>query len=501
MTLQLQVLVGASSKVISVTKGENLLKAMRENGIQIQAPCGGHGTCGKCEVEIKSGKVLACNTVVDEKILPYVRVAESSNFHIVEAYNNIAPIQYDRLHTLPYGIAIDIGTTTIAMELLEIKTGERLATYSLENAQRKFGADVMARISHATKSEDARAELTALIQQDICSGILHIINRAGVEKNQISNIVIAGNTTMLHILHGKPCNTLGVAPFTPIFLDMKKLELDVLNAAFGNEMPGCKVTILPGISTFVGADIAAGILCAGWPHTQGKNLLIDLGTNGEMALFFGEKIVATATAAGPAFEGGNISMGIGSVDGAISKVKFLPQENVFIYESINNVTPSGICGTGVIDIAAELITNKLVDETGQIESDEDAIEIAPGIHFTQKDIREIQLAKSAVRAGIEILLDIAGTRYDDISNVFLAGGFGNKIDIKNAAILGLIPQDIAHKVVILGNASLGGGSKVLLSQTAENDIVKLVSISEEVNLATHPKFNFLFMEYMDMESE
>jgi uncharacterized 2Fe-2S/4Fe-4S cluster protein (DUF4445 family) len=249
----------------------------------------------------------------------------------------------------------------------------------------------------------------------------------------------------------------------------------------------------------VGADISAGMLCAGWPYINGSNLLIDLGTNGEMALFSKEKIVVTSTAAGPAFEGGNISMGTGSVPGAIAKVSYLPENNVFIYKTINNLPPIGICGTGVVDISAELIRHKLIDETGQIENDDDEILIAPEICFTQRDIREIQLAKSAVRTGIEILLDMAGNSCEDLSAVFIAGGFGHKINLQSAVTLGLIPPELEKKVIILGNSALGGCAKVLLNKESESHILKLVSLAAEINLATHPKFNELFINYMGME--
>ena len=491
---KLHIQQGRQKCTISIEIGDNLLEALRAQGISIDTPCGGQGTCGKCVVDTHKGQLLACKTVIDESFFDtIIRIPDAGDMKILAAYENVHPVICDRPNTL-YGISIDIGTTTLAFELLNMTTGACITTHSQINSQREFGADVMARITHAV--DGAQAQLNAYIIKDICHGIRHIMNKGGLAESDISLVTITGNTTMLHLLLNLPCNSLGVAPFTPVFIDMKTCSFSAL---FGSGLLNCNVIILPGVSTFVGADISAGMLCVGWPNISGNNLLIDLGTNGEMALFSKDKIVVTSTAAGPAFEGGNISMGIGSVAGAIAKVSYLPGSHVFIYETIDNAEPIGICGTGVVDISAELIRHRLVDETGQIESDDDAICIAPGISFTQRDIREIQLAKSAVRSGIEILLDIAGISYAELSTVFIAGGFGHKINLKSAVTLGLIPAELEEKVVILGNSALGGCTKVLLSSAAELDILKLADLATEVNLATHPQFNTLFIEYMTME--
>jgi len=484
--------------IIPNKPGKILLDALRNDGLSINAACGGNGTCGKCAVITPMGKILACKTIIDASFIgmEITIPTQSSSASIVNTYERLQPITCNRNSTLPYGLAIDIGTTTVAIELLNIKTGERIAVTSFVNSQREFGADVITRILSATTG--AHSELNKRIKQDICTGILHILDSSGVSAADISLVVIAGNTTMLHLLLDYPCDSLGVAPFTPLFLDMKKFVFDTL---FGsNPAINCEVIILPGMSTFVGADISAGLLTAGWQTAKGHNLLIDLGTNGEMTLFSDNgQVLVTSTAAGPALEAGNISKGMASVAGAIAKVSYNSDTNVFINETITNAEPIGICGTGVVDITAELIRHGLVDEAGGIESGEDAISITPGISFTQRDIREVQLAKSAVRAGLEILLDTAGINYTDLENVFLAGGFGYKINLQNAATLGIIPQELTKKVIVLGNSSLGGAAQVLLDINCERDIQKLTSLAKEVDLSTHPQFSNLFMEYMTME--
>lgn len=495
MTGKLHISCRQRQQTILAKAGDNLLDILRTEGFIISAPCGGFGKCKKCIVLTYKGALLACKTIITKDFFDTeIYLPANNKMQILDAYENLYPVECNRNITPPYGIAIDIGTTTLAFELLDMVNGIRIASYSQMNNQRDFGADVMTRITNAVNG--AQAKLNAYVIKDICNGILHIINNSGIGAEDISLIAISGNTTMLHLLQNMSCDSLGVAPFTPVCTNMRITSFAKL---FGRDFLSCNVIILPGISTFVGADIAAGLLCANWPNVSGNNILIDLGTNGEMAFFSADKIITTSTAAGPAFEAGNISMGMGSVSGAIAKASYLPDSHVFDCVTIGNALPIGICGTGVIDISAELIKNNLVDETGYILSDAPHVHITSDIYFTQNDIREIQLAKAAVRAGIEVLLDIAGTSYQELTNVFIAGGFGHKINLQNAANLGLIPSEFTDKVISLGNASLGGCARVLLSSTAEADILKLVKVSQEINLATHPKFNELFINYMGME--
>jgi len=481
-----------NKKTISANEGDSLLTVLRQNGFFINNPCGGAGTCGKCIVHTPQGDILSCVTLVDSSLTEITVPEAESKVSIINTYERLSPVTCTRNADKPYGIAIDIGTTTIAMELLNNKTGERIATASAVNSQRQFGADVITRILNATKGH--ANELTGLVKKDIADGVLHILKTSGVAASDISHVVIAGNTTMLHLLLGYPCDSLGVAPFTPISLKMEEREYSEL---FDRTLDS-KVIILPGMSTFVGADISAGLLATGWPNITGHNLLIDLGTNGEMALFDENgQVLITSTAAGPALEGGNISQGMPSVSGAIAKIKY--NGTAFEYETINDAPPIGLCGTGIIGLGAEIIRYRLIDEVGYIESGDDEIPITPHISLTQKDIREIQLAKSAIRAGLEILLESANIKYSDLRNVYLCGGFGYRINLQNAATLGIIPKELTNKVITVGNSSLGGAALVLCCIYAQEDITKLTDIAKEINLSTHPKFNELFMEYMTME--
>jgi len=482
------------SNTIIANPGETLHDLLSKQNIHIPAPCGGNGTCGKCAVHTSQGVVLSCITLATDITDVYLDGSEKRNLIVLDSYESQRPFKSDK--PSGYGIAIDIGTTTVALELIQMAAGNRIATNSTANSQRSLGADVVTRIKQATQG--AQAQLHGHILDDIRKGIAHLIEKSNISASEITAVAIAGNTTMLHLLQNMPCDTLGMFPFTPVDISMRRCTF---SDVFGGGLLNAELLILPGISTFVGADISAGILCCQSPGDTSPNLLIDLGTNGEMSLFSPNRILVTSTAAGPAFEAANISCGTASIPGAIAKVRYLPENNVFICDTIQNQPPIGICGTGVVDIAAELVRHNIVDETGRLEDPyfDNGIELAPDVIFTQKDIREIQLAKSAVRSGIEILLDVAEYGYNDIGKVFLAGGFGHRINMDSAVALGLIPPELAKKVITVGNTALGGAAHVLLSATAEADIKTLASQAEEINLSTHPRFNDLFMEHMMFE--
>jgi len=530
--IKISVWINEKLHTISAQPNELILSALTKQGIKIPTPCGGNGTCGKCAVDTSHGVKLACNTPVCDGMEIYLNDIDAKEAIVVqESYESHRNFSYTRTaagQANAFGIAIDIGTTTLAFELINMTTGQKIATHTQTNSQRAIGADVVTRIKQATQG--ASQKLHEYILEDIQEGIKHCLKKSELDYADITAVSIAGNTTMLHLLQDLPCDTLGVFPFTPVDIKMRHCNFSDVFTAVPID---AKLLILPGISTFVGADISAGILCCGGrdsfnQHVSRKgrdsfnqhsghkgsdsgssdisdnvgiataNLLIDLGTNGEMALFTNDSVLVTSTAAGPAFEAGNIFMGTASIPGAIAKVRFLPETNVFIYETINNQPPIGICGTGVVDIAAQIIRHGLADETGRLEDDyfDNGVTIATGITFTQKDIREVQLAKSAVRSGIEILLHEAGLGYEDINQVFLAGGFGFRMDMESATDLGLIPKELTGKTIAVGNTSLGGASHVLTCLDAEASIIAIANQAKEINLSAHPRFNDLFMEHM-----
>ena len=506
--------------------GENLLTALQKNHIYISAACGGKGKCGKCKIhftegtteateddkiffseeELKKGYRLACLSKPESDCSFELDAADESDFEVITDSLKGTASQAGQGNTDPDGyfsIAIDIGTTTIAISLVE-KNGKRvLDTVTSVNHQRFYGADVISRIQAA--NEGKLSELSESIRKDLGQGILKLIDKYGYSIRKIEKISIAGNTTMGHLLMGYSCKTLGVVPFTPVNIGIIESSFNELFGRFSRELTeDIPVVLLPGISTYVGADITAGMLHNNFDISDKICVLIDLGTNGEMAIGNRDRIMVTSTAAGPAFEGGNISCGVGSIKGAICHVSI---ENGHVsLETIGNDSPTGICGTGVIETVCELLKNDLIDETGMLDEDyfDDGFVLdrkADGeeISFTQADVREIQLAKSAIRAGFETLLKRYGAVYEDIDALYLAGGFGYKIDQAKAAAIGMLPEELLPKIKAVGNSSLAGAIDFIAQSDAMERCKKIIEHSEEISLATDKDFNRMYTEYMFFE--
>lgn len=503
-----------------------LLEQLRARKLYISAVCGGKGTCGKCKVQMMTGATkpskedmrffseeeltegwrLACRAFPNTDCRVVIQPDHESQFAVVsehrEALGDIAK------ETEGYDIGIDIGTTTIAMELVGKSDGRILHTVTAINRQRAFGADVIARIQ---ASNDGQKEaLKASIRKDLYEGIKRLLAESGARGSQVGRIAIAGNTTMGHLLMGYSCETLGVYPFTPVNIgtivtDFGELfQEQIAKDAAEAVMLTAEVVLLPGVSTYVGADISAGMLACGFDRQEKPCLLIDLGTNGEMAIGCKDRILVTSTAAGPAFEGGNISCGMGSVPGAISGVSI--KDGKIYVTTIGDAPPVGLCGTGVIETVCELKKEELVDETGMLHEDyfDDGFELGrtpegEGILFTQKDVREIQLAKSAVRAGVETLLLRYGVTYEDIDQVFLAGGFGYKINLEKTIGIGMLPEEFREKTTAVGNSSLGGTVLYLTGEDARGRLNRIVEASHEVELSSDKDFNNFYTEYMLFE--
>jgi uncharacterized 2Fe-2S/4Fe-4S cluster protein (DUF4445 family) len=520
---------GSKVFTLQVKDGQSILDALMLADDSFTAVCGGRGSCGKCKIkvldgylpvtasdkayfdekELLAGMRLSCKAFPEEPLNVELNFKSEAEFQVLTEYVENSSVHdiaesSSKWDSKKYGIAVDIGTTTIAIQLLSLESGERIATYSVINHQRSFGADVISRIKASTDGK--KAELQASVQQDLSQGIRRAVKKAaeeGVLPEQISEVAIAGNTTMIHLLMGYDCKSLGEYPFTPVNIDLIESTYEEVLA---DDFLQAKVRIVPGISTFVGGDITAGLFSCNVDQQEGYSLLIDLGTNGEMALGNKDKIIVTSTAAGPAFEGGNIEWGVGSLEGAIAGVKIV--DGKAEVRTIGNKPPIGICGTGVIETVAELIKAELVDETGCLEDDyfDDGYPLAQtengeNIVFTQQDVREVQLAKAAVRAGIETLFLRYGITKEQVSHVYLAGGFGFKLDCQKAVEIGMIPGEFAQKVEAVGNSSLGGAIKCLLSKDGWTRMERIGKEADEINLSADKDFNQFYMDYMYLEKD
>lgn len=391
-----------------------------------------------------------------------------------------------------YGIAIDLGTTTVVLALVSLESGQILARSGFANPQLIFGADVISRIQNASSGKLEAMHNTITVA--LSSSIFELLQKEGAEWCKVKDIVIAGNTTMIYILLNLPCDSLCAFPFVPRYSLEPSYHAHELF-----EIPSldCKVRIVPFISAFVGGDITAGITQL---KTTGISLLVDLGTNGEMAISYPGGLIVTSTAAGPAFEGGHISCGTPSVTGAICAVDSTKEG--FRYATIDNAPPVGICGSALLDIAAILVRDNFMNQTGCLDEEffHTGVTIArtktgSSIVITQQDIRELQLAKSAIRSGIEILLLETGLSAKQVDYVYLAGGLGQALRTESAITIGLLPNELRLKVTGLGNSSLAGAVSLLLNPQVQ--VKQTINNAREINLAVHPKFNELFIDYME----
>lgn len=460
-----------------------------------ETPCGGHGKCGKCRViargalsqvsdaerrlvpaeALARGVRLACLTYIEGDCV--VETEDSIQSRILSAGAS-AEITLSPTFSA-YGAAVDIGTTTLAAKLFD-RSGTCIAECARLNPQAIFGADVISRIEAALRGEgealagEIRGALDAMFES--------LADSAGIAARSIDRVVITGNTVMLHLLTETSVEPLSHAPFTVerrFGETLRAAELGL--AALDRE---AKIDLPPCIAAFVGADTVCALLASGLCRTSEPGLLVDIGTNGEMAISSGERLLVCSTAAGPAFEGVGISMGMRGADGAIDAVTLV--NGGLSAHTIGGGAPRGICGSGLVDAVACLLDVEEIDETGFIE-DETAT-VAPPVVLTQQDVRAVQLAKSAVCAGIRSLLAGAKIPADALKTAKIAGGFGSYLNFRSAARIGLIPEEIAGMAEAVGNAALSGASMLLLDAACAAECESIAARANVLELATNPVF-------------
>jgi uncharacterized 2Fe-2S/4Fe-4S cluster protein (DUF4445 family) len=390
-----------------------------------------------------------------------------------------------------YGLAVDIGTSTLVVELVDLNTGRSIDTQTANNSQMKYGADIVSRISFAYMDPKNLEKLQGAIVNDVSRMTSQLLQRNKIKSACVYEIVLAGNAPMNHFLLGIPVNSLALAPFHAAFQTLP--ELSAQQVGFRINSSG-KAYIAPNIKSFVGGDISAGLLAADLAARKGNILFIDLGTNGEIVLKNEKRIITTSTAAGPAFEGMNISSGMLAFPGAIYKAE---RKKRLTLHTIAKKPPKGICGTGLIDLVAIFLNLGRISPTGVIQNKNKVIPIAKNISLTQKDIREIQLAVAAIKSGTQMMLEIHKLQKDDLDVIFIAGAFGNYLNIRNAMTLGLLPPIDPEKIFFIGNSSLAGARALLLSEHAKQKSEALVNKIQYVSLATNPKFQDTFIAALD----
>ncbi len=483
-------------KTIQVNDNTPLMDVLHEFGIEF--PCGGKGTCGKCKVKLHEGeievseihrqKLDSLQLSDDWRLACYSHCTANITLEI-EQFNHLILADESDFQFIPqqgFGVAVDLGTTTLVAQLIDLSTAKVLAVETRLNPQAKFGADLISRIQACIQGDEV--EMMLLIRQSIGNMIELLLQKQDVE---IQRIAIVGNTVMQLIFSNCELASLAQYPFHTNNLGSKIFTSQYLGWDFHiNE----NIVFYPSIGSFVGSDILAGIVATGLDTKENYTTLIDLGTNGEIVVGNKNRIVCASTAAGPAFEGTNISMGMRAVTGAISGVKLEGTE--IKVAVIGNTEPKGVCGSALVDAVAIFRQLDLIGMFGEINSGDNFLSLKGNVGVTQKDINEFQLAKAAIAAGLEILCKTISIDLNDIEEVFIAGGFGNYIHIPHLIQTGIIemPENRIHK---MGNTALIGAKMFLFSGI--NITKEILSKTQHINLESDPDFQNIYVDKMLFE--
>ena len=485
-----------SNEILEADAGSNLLDLLSRNGYFLPAACGGKGSCGKCRVRLvfgsfegavadENGEILSCRAILSGdaciEVTATVKGAAEALSAALGALSADAEI----------GVAFDIGTTTVAAALVDLKTGAMLRTVSRLNPQGVCGADVLSRI---VAFGEGKGELMQRLMLDC---MREMLVELGGDK-AVDVLAVAANTTMLHLLAGEDPTSIGAYPFTPRFVEEKQLD----GAALG--LPVRKVRLMPSVSAYIGADVVAGAVACRMHRSDKTVLLVDVGTNGEILLLHKGELHAASAAAGPALEGACIECGMGGTLGAINRVSV--QNGMLAFDTVGMADPVGICGCGLIDLVACLVKEGVIDESGAWSDDcdsplmryrrDDRFELCRTVYLSQKDIRQIQLAKAAIAAAIEALLAECGVSVAEVDSLYLAGGLGYYMNIANAASIGLIPPSLANRARAVGNTALQGAALCLFDSEARTDAALLASRTRVVELSFSQAFQDAYVENM-----
>ena len=457
-------------------------EVLQAAGKSLPHPCGGRGRCGKCavtlsgavsppnEAERRVGQRLSCQAV----LLGDAAVVLPDTVDAVQIETETGKLP-DSRHPMEgrLGAAVDIGTTTLAVKVYDLHTGQCIGTAAGLNPQGTVAADVMGRIDAAMKGDLPR------LKEQVRGAVRALLSSA-CKTEMPDTFVVTGNTTMLYLFTGRDPSCLSHAPF----------EADTLFGTQGAFCGKC-VYLPPCMDAFVGADITCAVLAAGMCEKQETALLCDIGTNGEMALWRAGTLYVTSTAAGPAFEGAGISCGCGSVAGAIDRV-WLEDDRLCVH-TLGEAPAVGVCGSGLLDAVAAGLALEQIDETGAMG---EAFVLAEGVMLQPRDIRAVQLAKAAIAAGIQTLLETANVPPEEVDALYIAGGFGSHLRMESAVAIGLLPEELAGRAHVLGNAALSGAAHVLLDAGKKQTLEQIAASSVHINLGGNPRFNEHYVDRM-----
>ena len=492
---------------ISVVPGSTVLSVLQDRLIPFIAPCGGRGVCGRCRVLITDARGTryrrACQTEVAEGMEVVIKRISGVSSQVGGC---TTPRLSRLLRSYPpdrgvsgLGVAVDVGTTTLLVRLHDLRSGACLACASCLNPQTRFGTDVMSRISAASSGhlDEMREALVAALWrlvERVCVDV-------HVTHDDLRAFSVVGNSVMEHIAAGLSPESLGIAPFEPA-------------CSFGDEhelLPGMPdAWYAPLLGGQVGGDVAAGLLATGLLDAASPGMLVDVGTNGEVALATPEGVCCCSTAAGPAFEGSGILYGMPALPGAISQVTL--DHGDIALRTVGDIVPHGICGTGLVDALMVMLELGVMDGEGRLKpapelpqalqerlgkrEGVDVFYLAPeqGIYLSQKDIRSLQLSKGAIQAGVSSLLEHCGLAAGDVSQVSVSGDFGTHLSARSIEAIRLLPRELARKAEFVGNTAIEGASCALLSNRARHDLQEGAARCTSLQLATLPSFQSAFME-------
>ncbi|MFA5078098.1 MAG: ASKHA domain-containing protein [Dehalococcoidia bacterium] len=531
-----KILFRPSGRKVTCSARSDILSCCRRNDIAINSVCGGQGKCRSCRVriekgsagpptaaerkklsrqELESGWRLACQTRPARDLtvyLPPVRGLTSTPAFKEELLAGIVPDGRARRAGKAPGVAVDLGTTKIAGYLVDLRDGRILGSCAVANPQEVYGDDVISRITYAMGSDNGEKKLQKKAVAAIDELIKKLCLGADCEPGMISRVSVCGNTAMHHLLLGLPVGQLAHAPYLPWTKDPVSMRAGRLGL---KSVEKADVYLLPIIGGYVGGDHVAVLAATDAADRKSPTLIVDIGTNTEISLAGAGGITSVSCASGPAFEGGHIKHGMKASARAIDRIVI--KDGRVRYRTIGRHRPVGICGSGMLDAVAQMSIAGLLDPGGRIRRESPLIRLEGGqpemsiaggdrsaggedIVITQGDIRELQLAKAAIRTGIDILLETAGMAADDVKRVIIAGTFGNYIDIKSAVRVGMLPDLPLRRFSQVGNAAGAGACMVLVSQTARKKAEYMAGDVRYIELADRPDFMQVFVRALGIPS-
>jgi len=510
--------------------GQTILDAAQAAGVGLASVCGGVGTCEECRVRLAAGK-LTPPTLVEQAALGQLDLA--AGFRLAcqaeplsdvkldippESLTSAQRLQVEGLETHitvkpavltpgAYGLAVDIGTTKLAAYLVHLETGETAAKAGAMNPQIAFGEDVISRIAYAGREPDGAKILQNVLVDTLNKLLVELCAEAHVSPNSVLDAVLVGNTTMHHLFAGLPVEQLGHAPFTPAIIRPLTIPARQLGLNLG---PDAKIYLPPVIAGYVGSDHIAMLLATEAWKSPNDVIALDIGTNTEISLIANGQVTCCSCASGPAFEGAHIREGMRAASGAIERARW--SAGKILWQSIGSLPPVGICGSGILDVIASLLDGALVKPTGALQTDSNRSRgaefvlvpaaqngLGRDLVVTRKDIHEIQLAKAAIRAGVESLLKNAGLSYTDLDEFIVAGAFGTYLDLRSAVRVGMFPPLPLERFRQVGNAAGVGARQMLVSVQKRREAEKLAHRLAYLELSTDKGFMELFVRKLGFE--